>query len=395
MLMRKKTRKDSRRDIGADGRFKLHRPKFCVVGAGHGGLAMAGHLALMGFEVNLWNRSKARIEAIIHRGRIQVDGVIKDTAEISLATTNMREAVSDVDVIMVVIPANGHREVAEKMAPHLHDGQIIVLNPGRTFGAIEVSGIFRSKNVRADVTVAEAQTFLYVARHIEPASAKIFQIKNTVQLAAIPSYRTPKVLNALKDAFPQFVTGTNVLATSFDNVGSIFHPGVTILNASRIESTHGDFQYYLEGITPAVGKVLERMDDERRKVASALGVASHSVREWLYLVYDSPGKTLHEAVHATGAYVGVKAPPSMLNRYITEDVPMSLVPISSIAKQYDVPTPTIDSMIHLASAMHDTDFWKIGRSVESLGLSGMTKKELRHLALHGWASLDEKREGSG
>ncbi len=30
--------------------------KFCVLGAGHGGLAMAGHLAIKGFTVNLYNR---------------------------------------------------------------------------------------------------------------------------------------------------------------------------------------------------------------------------------------------------------------------------------------------------------------------------------------------------
>ena len=30
--------------------------KIAVLGAGHGGLAMAGHLALMGHKVNLFNR---------------------------------------------------------------------------------------------------------------------------------------------------------------------------------------------------------------------------------------------------------------------------------------------------------------------------------------------------
>src|SRR3972149_2100204 len=45
-------------------------PKFAVLGAGHGGLAMAGHLAYMGFRVNLWNRTAERIEHIRLRGGI-------------------------------------------------------------------------------------------------------------------------------------------------------------------------------------------------------------------------------------------------------------------------------------------------------------------------------------
>ncbi|KPK74828.1 MAG: hypothetical protein AMJ89_05350, partial [candidate division Zixibacteria bacterium SM23_73] len=35
--------------------------KFCVLGAGHGGLAMAGHLAINGFKVKLYNRSRNKI----------------------------------------------------------------------------------------------------------------------------------------------------------------------------------------------------------------------------------------------------------------------------------------------------------------------------------------------
>jgi len=35
--------------------------KFTVLGAWHGGLAMAGHLALLGFSVNLYNRTQERL----------------------------------------------------------------------------------------------------------------------------------------------------------------------------------------------------------------------------------------------------------------------------------------------------------------------------------------------
>jgi opine dehydrogenase len=68
-------------------------------------------------------------------------------------------------------------------------------------------------------------------------------------------------------------------------------------------------------------------------------------------------------------------------RYITEDVPCSLVPIASVGEMFRVPTPTINSVIHLASAIQQCDYWKEGRTVERLGIAGMTLKQLRLLGI--------------
>lgn len=165
---------------------------------------------------------------------------------------------------------------------------------------------------------------------MNPAQTRIFRIKNSIPVAALPAHRTPEVVTALRHAFPQFVPGDNVMKTSLDNIGAIFHPAVTLLNAARIESTCGDFDYYTEGITPAVSLVLEAMDNERVKVAEALGFRAMSAREWLYVAYDAAGRTLYEAMRANRGYDGIKAPKTVYHRYISEDVPMSLVPLASL-----------------------------------------------------------------
>ena len=43
---------------------KERKPVFAVLGAGHGGLAMAGHLAILGFEARLWNRTRERVDSV-------------------------------------------------------------------------------------------------------------------------------------------------------------------------------------------------------------------------------------------------------------------------------------------------------------------------------------------
>jgi ketopantoate reductase len=47
--------------------------KYTVIGAGHGGKAMAAHLAIMGADVALWNRTFDHISVIKKRGGIELE----------------------------------------------------------------------------------------------------------------------------------------------------------------------------------------------------------------------------------------------------------------------------------------------------------------------------------
>jgi len=356
------------------------KPKFAVLGAGHGGLAMAGHLALMDFEVNLYNRSEERLWGVKATGGIRLDGDIEGFGRIALATTDMEKAIKGVDFIMVVVPATAHSFMAMECAPYLANDQIIILHPGRTFGALEFKQIISRLNPNVNVIIAEAQTFIYASRVVGPGNAYIFRRKNSIPLAAVRAHKIPIILKKLKPAYTEFVPGDNIFKTSFDNIGAVFHPAICVLNAGWIEDIN-DFQFYVEGITRSVSRVLEQIDSERVAVAAALGIRALTAREWLYLAYGAIGKTLYDAVHANPGYRGIMAPPTLEMRYITEDVPESLVPISSIGKKFNLETPAIDSLINLASCLNGTDYWKTGRTVEKLGIAEMSLKELRLLSI--------------
>ena len=359
---------------------------FAVVGAGHGGKAMAAHLALMGFKVNLFNRTADHIEIIRKRGGIELEsmeGGPHGFGELALVTSNIDDAIKGVEVIMVVLPSSAHAEVARAMAPHLKGGQIVVLHPGRTCGALEFVKVIRDNGCRADVTVAEAETFIYASRTDGPAQARIFRIKEAVPLAALPSSRTQCVLDAICDAYPQFIDGVDVLNTGMNNMGAIFHPALTLLNMGWIEATHGDYQFYIDGVTPSVARVLEVLDRERVTVASALGIRARTSLEWLKLAYDTSGVDLHEAIHNQPGYYGIKAPATLNHRYIFEDVPMSLVPIASLGKRYGVSVRGMESMIQVASIIHRTDYWRRGRTVEKLGLEQWSVSELTRFVQEG------------
>ncbi len=352
---------------------------YTVIGAGHGGKAMTAHLALMGLRVTLYNRTFDHIAALKARGGIDLDSVEGGPhgfAKVAGVTSDIAEALQNAQMIMVVVPSSAHADIAKNAAPHLKDGQIIVLHPGRTCGALEFVKVLHENGCVADVTVAEAETFIYASRSDGPAQARIFRIKEAVPMAALPAVRTQKVLEAISPAYPQFIDGVNVLHTGMNNMGAIFHPALTLLNAGWIEATHGDYQFYIDGVSPSVARVLEVLDRERVTVASSLGLRARTAMEWLEMAYNTIGEDLHEAIHNQPGYYGIKAPSTLNHRYIFEDVPMSLVPIASIGQRFGVSVRGMDSIIRLACIVHRTDYWRRGRTVDKLGIGDLSVSEL-------------------
>jgi len=365
--------------------------RYAVIGAGNGGLAMAGYLGLMGFPVTLYNRSLKKIETLIKEPKILLSGAVEGEGQLSAVTNNINEAIKGSDIIMITTPATAHRELAEQMAPYLDDGQIIVLNPGRTCGALEVYQTLRRSGCKKNVIVAETQTFIYACRATGPNSARIFSVKNEVKLAAIPADWTEFVIWLLSAVYPQFKPARDVMETSLNNFGAIFHPAPTLLNNGHIERGQ-TFEYYLEGITPSIGQMLERLDAERMKVARVLGVKTVSAMQWLEDSYGARGSSIYEAIQNNPGYKGLTAPKDLKTRYIYEDVPFSLVPISSLAKNIGLETPAIDTIIRLANMMTGVNFWEVGRTVDKLGLAGLTPVKILEFVRNGYIDTKQDEE---
>ncbi len=360
--------------------------KFTVIGAGHGGKAMAAHLALMGLQVTLYNRTFDHISVIEKRGGIDLESSepgVRGFARLHLVTSDMSKALDGAQMVMVVVPSSAHADIARTAAPHLKDGQTIILHPGRTCGALEFAKVLRDQGCTADVTIAEAETFIYASRSDGPAQARIFRIKEAVPLAALPATRNKEVLDCINPVYPQFIDGVNVLHTGLNNMGAIFHPALTLLNAGWIESTFGDYQFYIEGVTTSVARVLETLDRERVTVASSLGIRARTAMEWLKMAYDTSGEDLLDAIHNQPGYMGIKAPSTLSHRYIFEDVPMSMVPIASLGERFGVSVVGMESIIHLACIVHRTDYRKRGRTVDKLGIDGLSVDELTRYVTEG------------
>ncbi len=354
--------------------IKTAKPTFAVLGAGCGGTAMAGHLALVGYDVALYNRSRARITSFQGRGRIELRGKIEGIGKLSYIGSDLGRAMVGRSAIMIVTTATGHRPLAQKMAPHLRDGQVVLLNPGRTFGALEFQHVIRTGGCTADVIVAEANTLIYVSRVLVPGTAIIKAVKKQVSVSALCADDTSRLLDRLGEAFPQFAPAGSFLETSLGNIGAMFHPTIALLNKDRILQKQS-FDFYTEGVTRETARYLEQVDSERGAVAAALGAHPLSVTEWLSSRYDLELADIYTMLRSNPNYRSIKAPTMLDHRYLWEDIPMGLVPISDVAGAVGVETPAIDRLIDEASGILGRDFRKAGRTLDKLGLNRNRVKE--------------------
>lgn len=349
--------------------------KISVLGAGNGGQAIAAHLAIMGHEVSLFDIKKEKIEVLKRRGNIELCGALCGCGIIRCFTTDIELAIKGAEIIMVTTIANAHEEIAQIISPYLEDNQIVILNPGRTCGALVFKKMLKETGCTKKIYLGEAQTLIYACRIINDGEVNVIGVKDKVLLSAFPSVDTEFILNKLHPIFKCFIKAKNILQTGLENIGAMFHPCVLLFNAATIERKE-TFWFYRD-MTEQIANFIERFDAERVAVGKAFGIDLLGVNEWIKFAYsNTAGNTLCERMRNNPAYHDIKAPSSIFSRQLIEDIPTGVIPIMELGKIVNVATPLLESMVNLCVALLGIDFFKNGRTLSNLGLEGLSKNEV-------------------
>ena len=265
---------------------------------------------------------------------------------------------------MVTVPSNAYDDIAKVLAPKVSRNTVIILNPGRTFGAIDFMNKLKMYGAKEEPHIAETQTIVYTCRRSGDNSATIFAMKNNVKIATLRSSDSAFIFSRIPKCLkPYFSLERSVVHTSLSNVGMILHCAPVLMNIGWIENKQVDFKYYYDGISETIAKFIEKMDKERCIVSKKIGVNVESTVEWMSRTYHVNGKSLFECIKANEAYREIDAPPTIQSRYILEDVPNGLVPIEYLGKQLETSTPNITSIIDLSNSIFEKDFRKLGRQI--------------------------------
>ncbi len=349
--------------------------KIAVIGAGNCGQALSSVLASHGHEIRLFNRSLSHLNAIANNTVISCFGALSAQGKIALITNKIGDAVKDADIIFVTTTADVHKDVANLVVDYLENEQIVLLYPGRTGGALEFREVLRKRFFKGKVYIAEAQSFIYACRIKKPGCVHIIGEKGYVPVAAYPSIDIITVINRLKKIHQAFAAVENVLQTSFQNVGAIFHPGICLFNAAAIE--RGAKFFFYRDISSSVAQFISQLDLERLSLGKAYGISLLPIMDWIVKAYpDSCGDTLCELMQSNPAYFDICAPTALESRYLLEDIPTGIVPFISFGEAAGIEMPLFRSLVHISSVLLKRDFFKEGRTLEKMGFAGKDPKEI-------------------
>jgi len=359
-----------------------------IIGAGIGGLYLVAELGIAGFKLRLHDIDDPKFSEIRAHGGVDVEGERGGFAAVDRATTDLPSAVDGADVIIVVTGGNTQAVVARSLAPLVRDGQVILLIQGNTGGSLIARRALDDAGCRTDVDVAEMDNYPYSCWRLAPTRIRPIVRKRWLQIATFPGNRIGAVFSRVSPLFPEAVAAPNTLYTGFTNANAMLHVANCVANAGRIES--GDsYKFYAEGVTPAVARLYEAINAERVAVAAALGASVPSLADWFDRVYGVREATLVETCrcltyNSDGPYQATGTPKSLDHKFITEDIPTGLIPMSALGAAAGVQTPAIDALVGVVRSMTGKDFAADARTLERLGLSGMDAPQIRRVMDEGF-----------
>jgi opine dehydrogenase len=357
-----------------------------IIGAGIGGVYLVAELGLAGHRLRLHDLDDSRLADIREHGGVDVEP--GGLAAVESATTDLAAGVIGADVIIVATGGNAQETVARSLAPLLRDGQIILLIQGNTGGSLVVRRALDAAGCRAAIDIAEMDNYPFSNWRLSPTRIRPIVKKRWLQIAAFPGQRIAAVFPRLAPLFPHAVAAPSVVCTGFTNANAMLHVANCVGNAGKIDRGEG-YKFYAEGVTPSVARLYRAINAERVAVAAALGASVPTLEDWFDRVYQVRGADLVETcrlltTNSDGPYQATGTPKSFDHKYITEDVPVGLMPMSALGAAAGVPTPAIDALITLVRAMTGKDFRDEARTLERIGLAGMNASQIRQIVEAGF-----------
>lgn len=381
-------------------RMLLEKP-VAILGAGACGQAFAAEFALAGYDVRLYELpefAQQSLGDVLETHEIQLGGRQSNfkwfrragTAKVDRITTSAPEALEGAGLIIVPIPAKGHRLFFERIIPYLEDGQMISIFPDN-FGSLVFRRMMREKDCTADVIVGGWNSMPYGVRLTEPGKLNLIVRPHRIIYDTLPSSDAETFYEAHKDIPPFDGTsvvekGDTVIGVGLSNPNPVVHTPASILSTGPMEVTEmqegvlgipkGKFSIYVHGMSPAVSRVQFVFYKELCEIAHALGI---KIAQWSE--YDFFTKSSVMGKEFLGPFWDVivpsaTGPDSTEHRYFTEDIPVGTAVYYNLAVKLGVSVPIIESILRLGSVICKRDFVEEGRSLSEMGIEELTKNQI-------------------
>lgn len=336
-----------------------------LLGAGAIAFGTAAYLAHAGHDPMLWSPSGNRTKALAAGEKLVARHAVEGEFPVRVATS-CAEAVAQADVVMLALPGYGHKAVLDAAAPHLREGQPVIISSHLSFGALYLSRLLAARGVKAPV-IAWGTT-LTTGSQPSLTEAFVSTIRQKVDMATLPHSYAGEGLALCTTLFgDHFVARDGLLAIALSNLNPQNHLGIALLNLTRME--RGEEWNQSQNVTPAVGRLIESLDAERLAIAEAFSLPVKTVREHFSLSFHVPQDTvsaMNQDMFRRG-HSGL-GPRTSDSRYVLEDVPFGLVPTARLGRIAGRPAFLHEAGIALFSAAYGRDFPSENNLLPGLGL---------------------------
>jgi len=379
---------------------RILRKPIAILGGGACGQTFAADLTLAGCKVRLHELpdfASKSLGDVLRTHKIELEGLQRNfkwfrragVAHIDIVTTDMSEALDGAGLVLVTVPAAGHKRFFEEMVPILTDGQVISIFPDN-FGSLMLRKMMREKGCDASVIIGGWNTMPYGTRKTEPGKVNCLVRTRELTYDALPSRdgdKFFKIQNELPafDGTIELKRGDTVIGVGLSNPNPVVHVPGSILNVGAMEVSEmeetlgipkGKYSIYKYGMSPSVCRVQFAFYQEERKIANALGVKIIDHDEEQFYWKGSVMGIEYWCPFADVVLPPIVGPLSVEDRYFTEDIPVGCNVRYQLAQKLNVKVPTIESLIRLGSVVCKRDFFKEGRSLRELGIDELTKGQL-------------------
>jgi len=348
--------------------------RVAVLGGGNDARLIAALCLASGAEVTLFSAYGAELTALRASSGISLRGagpvgtyqVDRTDAPAVQTTAELDRAVAGAEVIFLTGPVHKQRTYAMVLADHLSDGQVLVLAPGRSLGALETAWMLRIGGATADVTIVEAQGLPYWMS----ASGTVLTLSEAapVSAATLPSGRDD-VIDGLRRFLPNLLPRQSVLASGFADGSALVEFPALLMRGIALES--GALDIPMGGVPlaennsfrallgPEQMSIIDQLAAERTKVASAFGVRNMpTTSDW---VEAHAGALKGDGIRFVPDHAEAK-------HLLRDGVIGSLVPLMSAASLSGVAVPVTQSMVTLAGSVLGADVAAAGRKLQTIGI---------------------------
>ena len=348
--------------------------RIAVLGGGADARLIAALCLAEGADVTLFSAYGAELEAMSASSGITLRGagpvgtyqVNRETGPSIKTTPELDRCVSGADAIFLTGPVHKQRTYAMVLADHLVDGQVLVLAPGRSLGALETAWFLRIGGCKADITLVEAQNLPFwisaegATLHLSDAG--------TTPVATLPSGR-PGVLDALKRYLPNLEPRESVLASGFEDGSALVEIPALLMGGPA--AVNGGPKVPMGGTPLAQNATFANLIGEAHRVTiQALATERAAVAKKFGVRNMPDANTLIDRHAGAPSGDAARAVPdnSAAQALLRDGVIGSLVPLVSAAEMAGVEVPMTRALITLASTVLGADVAAAGRRLDTIGI---------------------------